>query len=855
MDPRSSTDLNITGGSLPNDDGQWSRHVETGDADDCAIRAPSPLPEIPLPTRVASTSGFDDDDDDEDNWSRKVETDDLQRLPSSVVGEVATAAEEGDDDDSAVHLHGRDTVDGIGAGAPQREEPTLKEKLVERERQRRVESERGRWKRQFAMAAHAEAVDEGNHMRAVEGNLTPWTYDEEDGIAIRETNSVAGTVGEDTVAPIETLEDEDPNQLNYPMERFLQQQVNAMEENIDSNKRKESSREGNQNQGVVMERFLQETPVLGVDDGITNGEMAASSSNVHRSVSFETDQPVSNARILSEEDAYVQASGAVGPGPSLPHDFLNMSTASSSFADASNDQLVIGKDHLELPDDQDALPFGLVTSATASIANVSTICLPPAEDDQDTNRLHLDIQSANESHLHSDVQLSGQQEAEAGILSPDPQGRVVLRLTEAEIEEMEAIDEASRSNAPPSERDDMSELGELVSDFGAAAHLDTNLSQGTPTTAMESASSVANQGSVVIMNMSSSYHPEDQHSADAMGTGSVSSHVVASSAGGDASVAANPPSHSGRDDEARRSPLLNEIFPILSTAAGTRQPTTEDLSLPVLSETPSSEKGLDTAPAVVVMRGDTEFGLQVPTDETIVNRMVRPGMTYSYKLPNSDAMKNLQYAPSSPLKKASSFPDHIVSTSSRTEHIDDFDFDKYEPPRSPPANDGSNDFLSGNELWSSGMSPLRSMPMDGNSDPSLLPSLPNYGTTLRDRTDPDVETQRWGSGGRNGDKDKVEDDEYDPLITGGIPREVPARDHRRASSYTSLASIRTMDDVNSIAESVFSDIRSESTATKNLISSEAHDYFESSTLKRAFPERLFALGVTLIFEIPVLLMV
>jgi hypothetical protein len=64
-----------------------------------------------------------------------------------------------------------------------------------------------------------------------------------------------------------------------------------------------------------------------------------------------------------------------------------------------------------------------------------------------------------------------------------------------------------------------------------------------------------------------------------------------------------------------------------------------------------------------------------------------------------------------------------------------------------------------------------------------------------------------------------------------------------------------MDDAHSLAESLFSDIRSESTATKNSISNEARDYWQSSTLQRAFPERLFALTVTLLFEIPVLLMV
>ena len=71
----------------------------------------------------------------------------------------------------------------------------------------------------------------------------------------------------------------------------------------------------------------------------------------------------------------------------------------------------------------------------------------------------------------------------------------------------------------------------------------------------------------------------------------------------------------------------------------------------------------------------------------------------------------------------------------------------------------------------------------------------------------------------------------------------------------SLTSIRTMDDVHSLAESVFSDLRSDGTSTVQEVSNEAKEYLDSSIWKRAFPERAFALTVTLLFEIPVLLMV
>ena len=59
----------------------------------------------------------------------------------------------------------------------------------------------------------------------------------------------------------------------------------------------------------------------------------------------------------------------------------------------------------------------------------------------------------------------------------------------------------------------------------------------------------------------------------------------------------------------------------------------------------------------------------------------------------------------------------------------------------------------------------------------------------------------------------------------------------------------------SMVSDVFSDLRSESTAIIKAGQNEAHNYLNSTIWQRAFPERLFALTVTLLFEIPVLLMV
>jgi hypothetical protein len=800
-------------------DEDWSRDVQADDADESAI-----LTSVPVHT----SNTDDNDDDDEDNWSRQVETDDLHRLPSSITGEVTDM--DGEEVDGSALIVGRDVM------PPLRDEPTLKEKLVERERQRRVETERGRWKRQFAMAAHTEADDEENHFSGLDEASMDRERDSaenESGMAVREANSVAGTVGEDTVAPIEMLDD-DHSKMNYPMERFLKEQGTVIEEGMPSIAKKEPP-----NQGVVMERFLQEPPMF---DAVSNEEVLLTPQIVHRSVSFDPDnQPNHFNEVV-----------AVDTEASNPNDFLNMST-SFSIAAGSTDRGAIPEDILGSQSNND-LSFTLLASANASIANASTTCLPPSEDDRETGEVLLEIPATNDSSEQINIRHSLEPPTEpivvlgtmdeqtdlSGLESPS-QPRVVLRLTEAEIQEMAAIDEASRSNAPPSERDDMSELGELVSDFGPV-HMDhPSMSQGTPTTAMESASSVANQSGVAEINILSSDHErDDQLSIDATETGSVSSHGVASSAGGDVSLTANPPSDIGRDDEDEdevegRHIHVTEITPLSPNNAGETQPlvASESRENPL----PRQTNMVAESSASTVESGDVLE--QNSGDEDVVNRRMRPGM-FNYD----------QYNPHG-MKKAKSFPDQIIHTSAHTQHIEGFDFDKNDP--NSPIGVNTNDLLVRNEMWSPGLSPKR--PYRGeyqtNNAPSL-PSFPYYGTKAESESLQFDSGQKTTINGTNG-AEHGKESERRPLLEG-FPSEVLGHE-RRGSNFTSLTSIRTMDDVHSLAESVFSDIRSESTATKNSISNEALDYLESSILKRAFPERLFALTVTLIFEIPVLFMV
>jgi hypothetical protein len=810
----------------------WSRHVEV-DVDDNVPVLSSNAPSL-LADDVLDHDDDDDEDedDDEDNWSRKVETDDIQRMPSSITGD-GTALDVDDDNSSAVMLHHSGDV----VIPPRREEHTLKERLVERERQRRVESERARWKRQFVMAAHTEGDDEDTFEGGVvvhhqgDPNI-PQNGDHfygDGGLAIRETNSVAGTVGEDTVALIETLEDEG-TKMNYPMERFLQEQENSLQQEAEI--KKDTPRDSMSNQGVVMERFLQEPPVVIVHDeaGTPSHHEMSILTSVQRSVSFDTDLVAAPVR-----------------------DFLNLSTASSSFADASTDHARIPGGMIDAPQGC-SLPLQVVHSAPGSVANVSTTCLPPSDDDRDQDEVPMEIPAVPESSQEETtpfrdglpiapiVDFSGV----TGVLdlqdepeSPSPHR--VLRLTEAEIQEMTAIDEVSRSNAPPSERDDMSELGELVGDFGGPVLMDhPNNSQGTPTTAMESLSSVANRSGFVLPTT------DDQLSIDALGTASVSSHNVTSSVGGDTSIAANPPSDIGvdddDDDEDGRGPrdvlVSSEVIPVSPPPIVLQEPTQ---GRPVVTSLPQVESKSLFAKTY---NGDNDAIDQYAADETIVNRIVRPGL-FNYNLNLRDDMQNMPHKPSARLKKASSFPNHVIS-SFGSGHIEGFDFDKND--YSPFCDEGTSDMLLRNDMWSSGLSPTNQGHM--SEDGPSIPILPDYGTRAAAY---DGESKRFASGRNTNDSETRDgDDEQRPLLDT-VPGEVTTR--RRSSNFALLTSTRSLQDLNLLAESIFSDVRSEGTSTVQSVTNEAQEYLNSSIWHRAFPERLFALTVTLLFEIPVLLMV
>jgi Divalent cation transporter len=513
---------------------------------------------------------IDHDQEEDDNWSRQVETDDLVRVPSSVL-----------EDDLREE-----------APVPQREEPTLKEKLVERERQRRVETERARLKRHFALRESVTEEEGGDNEAAVD-------------------ESVAGTVGEGSVvAPVEVLEE---GGMTYPMERFLQGQGTNLDEHGATSR---DPLRDVQNQGVVMERFLQEPVVV---EPATDDERGHPNSTGERNVSFDMDSPGSPPR-----------------SPAL----MNLRTSSMGSAPeevtATPPRSVNGMDY----------SVTLSTSIDVNTPGESGTSVGGITFDDDVARIAdlVGVDEAPRRHTLDD-QSSSLLPLESPTLGDQPR---VLGLTQAEIEELAAIEDVSQQNAPPSDRDDLSTssfVGELVTDFGNGMdhHGGTTYSQGTPTTAMESTSIQSNRASEPT---------DDQRSMEEQA--SVDSNLLddGSAAGGSASVEANPPSELGDT-------LLSPLPDMRSSID----------DLPTDAETMDEQGGLNiwnSQSSNLQLGGSDDLSDLATLNAGVVNRQIRPGRVparihYGYD------------------ENISSVRRDVSTPAAINMDVDGFDFDKHAP--------------------------------------------------------------------------------------------------------------------------------------------------------------------------------
>ena len=150
----------------------------------------------------------------------------------------------------------------------------------------------------------------------------------------------------------------------------------------------------------------------------------------------------------------------------------------------------------------------------------------------------------------------------------------------------------------------------------------------------------------------------------------------------------------------------------------------------------------------------------------------------------------------------------LLATTERP-HIEGSDSNKNNPSsphHSPSIVRDRKSFPARNESWlrPNLLPDHRKTDIEVGLNPSV--AFPDYGGTGFHHT----ETQRMG------EYKKV--DERKTLLEGSIPYDICVRNHKRRSSLYSRTSIRRMSGLHSLAESVFSDIRSHSVRAGNAVS-------------------------------------
>ena len=481
------------------------------------------------------------DDDDEDNWSRQVETDEssvvhhptgmggggggesLLHYADDSVAHLGSVVEEGDND-ALVATGDRgeeeededDDVDDTSSSAqraapppPSHPELTLKERLVLRERQRRIETERARWKRQFALnngggdsvgddgvgggggvidgdrdsddnrdgdrdddlqrGAGADGLEGGHGDDAASSSVMMGGGGHVSGGGGGGGGSATeGTLGEESTRA-HPDHDHPSNQetLGFNMERFLRNSVTFDPQLDTAGTGATAGGSGDNGPPPLLERFLNEPVVIEPP-----GEGGASDSHP-RSFDGSDRDGADGASMVPDDD------GDVPPeAPVPPESFVSFGDGTNASTNAS---VVVEAD------EEDVARDPLTPLASMDAQDASSILAHGiggiGEDDEDSPRLD------------------------------EPR---VLRLTEADMQEMAAIEEASIGNAPPSEREEetLSDIGELA-DFGGGGGQvlrdpSGNFSQGTATTAVESASLVS-AGNHSAPQASSSGHPDAQN--------------------------------------------------------------------------------------------------------------------------------------------------------------------------------------------------------------------------------------------------------------------------------------------------------------------------------------------------------
>lgn len=759
---------------------------------------------------------------------------------------------------------------------PLREEPTLKEKLVDRERQRRKEAERARLKRQFALMSNG-----GGLVYDSAGGGGGASFTGLAGGAI----SITGTVGEESTHA--DMEDsvsgmmhshshhrhqggENAPQLGYTMERFLQEtattsaaannssnsnnnhticgvqavaSINASSTNA-SNVIREEAIEGDPNtagapdKGVVMERFLNDPVVVDTAPpptpaGMPEDPQAASrADDVHRSVSFDMEVRTTQNPHSEDDRRNLDENSRVDNDPMEDHLHLSIDDSNASV-------------RVEVAPEDDMLE----PVSPGGRLSVPSEVAPSSLETDDHPHHHRQISemetsigmgsvggpSIDRQSLSSNVNNANDDDDDT---ADEPR---VFRLTEAEIQEMAAIEEASIGNAPPSDRDAESLVGDLVGTFGTpnVGEAGTNFSQETTTTAMESGSVLsghplsAQQSSAMPGDQPPSTHGGDMDDMDhnsiddmVMSAASVSSHLAVSVSGSAASVTANPPSEiigraegttmseADHDRNAPVSPPPSSV--VVDNASEIQAFASPPVSVVEDDEHRASGAAGGESRSSIAIREELKAS-NGPPAEDIVNRRLRPGMVEAVTASapqHSAGTRNIASLPAS--------GSSIVDTPKIDRTVEEFDFDKNDIPMTPRSlmSDSLRD-LPGDELWTGAT--MTKM--------TVSPLLDRSRDALYNRSNAAINPN---------------------LAVPSVPQ-APAIASNSIASKSHDERQRKSGPAVSLLGRTFHDVRTNNSATVE--AKEAELYSRGSIQSKALESRLLPLVLTCIIEVPALRMI
>ena len=773
-----------------------NHHHDDDDDDDRKPAAVDFATDHALPPMT--TRNDNDDDDEEDNWSRQVEMDETtnadhhhhHNTTTNDTDSLVVINDEDEDASTSSSNRDKDTTANPPPPQPSHRELTLKERLVVRERQRRIEAERARLKRRFVQSGviadddddDDDEDDNGSNVRQGasgddSGNHHPLdtTNDTANGRANRPDSpfdgggggggdvdimsATEGTLGEESTRahyyPDEESAAAEENRLGFNMERFLR--------NSDTfNPQLEPMAEDRE---ALMKRFLKEPVVVEppvVEE--TNEQAGGQGDSVQRTVSFDVDG-LGGVRRDTDEGGQIATDIPSSADPidvpaesfvSFGDDTANMSTTNVSIqVEADEEDLVhplTPMTSLEVHESASQMDDMIARSTTSSVATPSV--------------------GGNET-------------------SDEPR---VLRLTEADMQEMAAIDEASIGNAPPSEREEemLDEIGELA-DFGGSVGPDPlgTLSQGTPTTAQDSASlisggnhsrSSARPTSAASMDRRSA----DQGSLDGMpGTASYSSNPAMSPGAVSTAVEAPSPVRAHDVSMVPQTPV-DGVIDGVGAAHAVEQPT------------------LGEEPGLSLLPSRREVDVDSTDKEKIVNRVLRPGM--------------INFPAQAQRPRSSDEEDGL----GEPVVVEGFDFDKDEPTSPLPSiqNDSFRDLPP--DVWSpTGKMQVSPIAPKGRSLRPLgeLPEYPDMSNN--------VELRPGTAGGRTM---PTIDTETTPLLRDDVPPEITTSGRMMSDDRVAESSRRFS--IISDIQSVFSDVRSEEELSKAGINNESEHYLASSIFAR-----------------------